>query len=332
MKRILKPANIGFYFLMLLVCFILGLYFADAINAGKNQGLAGGAIVLGYGVLFGGIGFIASFFIAYYVDTKVIVKINFFLLIILLAAVGYKYFEFQKRDKLQKEESEKFNPPSNTPTQQTEPIGLVMPYKIEATNLLNIKSSIQENEEIGMGFFAPNYYDNPVFYFYGNINLEKPLMDHTPYDSITFKRNQYDQFEIATAPPWLVPEYLKLDYGFFYFKIQSVSEDFVEVITNKINGQTSYVDKRAGKAIYWPEVLLRMNSVEFSKGLNEKIRIRAFEASGEVNIPHQYMRAIQVKGEWLQVLLLDGGFITVGKGWIQWKRNGKLLITLNLLS
>lgn len=332
MKKLLKPSSIGFYILMLLVCFILGLYFAGDIDAGKNQGLAGGAIVVGYGVLFAGVGFIASFFIAYYVATKLLVKINVFLLILLLAAIGYKYFEFQQRDKLQKEESEKFDPPSTTPTSQTEPLGMAKLYSRHINDGVPQKILNEENSEMGMGFFSPNYYESPTLYFYGNLNLEKSLMDHAPYDSITFKRNKFNQFEIATAPPFLVPEYLKLDYDRLYFKVMSVSEDFIEVVVNKTNGQTSYVDRRAGRLIYWPEFLLSMHSVEFLPYSKEKVHERSFENSGKVNTPHQFMRAAQIKGDWMKVLLLNGDFKTVANGWIQWKREGKLLIMYNLLS
>jgi hypothetical protein len=157
-------------------------------------------------------------------------------------------------------------------------------------------------------------------------------MDHAPYDSITFKRNKFNQFEIATAPPFLVPEYLKLDYDRLYFKVMSVSEDFIEVVVNKTNGQTSYVDRRAGRLIYWPEFLLSMHSVEFLSNSKEKVRERSFENSGEVNTPHQFMKAVQIKGDWMKVLLLNGNFKTVANGWIQWKREGKLLIMYNLLS
>ncbi len=331
MKKLLKLANIGFYILMLLGGFIGGLYFAAAIDAGKNQGLAGGAIVLGYGVLFGGVAFILSFFIAYFVNLKTIIRINWVLLIIILLMWGYKIYEFNERDKRQNEESEKFKPPPTEPTEMSEPTGMALFYKSENAKPLSIIAQ-NTKDEMGMGFFAPNYFENSALYFYGNINFEKSLMEHAVFDSITFSRNQYDQFEIATAPPWLVPEYQKLDYGYLYFRIESVSEDFVEVIVNKTNGQTGYVDRRAGKVIYWPEVLLSLNSIEFFPNSKEKIRVRSFEASGEVNTPHEFMRAIQIKNNWIQVLLLDENFKTVGKGWIQWKRNGQLLVAFNLLS
>ena len=86
----------------------------------------------------------------------------------------------------------------------------------------------------------------------------------------------------------------------------SVSEDFIEVVVNKTNGQTSYVDRRAGRLIYWPEFLLSMHSVEFLPYSKEKVHECSFENSGKVNTPHQFMRAVQIKGDWMKVLLLNG--------------------------
>jgi len=48
MKTIRKPARIAFYLLILLPFFALGSYFAQYIEAGKGQKLAGGAIVVTY--------------------------------------------------------------------------------------------------------------------------------------------------------------------------------------------------------------------------------------------------------------------------------------------
>lgn len=110
MKKLLKPANIAFYFLMFLVFAMLGLFYAGFIDAGKNQGLAGGAIVLGYGLLFGGLAFIASFFIAYRLEVKKTVRINWVLLVTLLITWGFKYYQLQQRDQLQQEKKEQFKP------------------------------------------------------------------------------------------------------------------------------------------------------------------------------------------------------------------------------
>tara|TARA_R110000850_G_scaffold150497_1_gene273193 strand:- start:91835 stop:92827 length:993 start_codon:yes stop_codon:yes gene_type:complete len=330
MKKILKPASLLFNVLTLLVFFLLGLFYAGLTGAGKNQGLAGGAIVLGWGVLFGGIAFITSFFITYKVEHKKIVIGNWVLFILLLIGYGITHYRFLQKQKLRetKEPPAKERPVS--PTHTTDQTAMLTISEIEAIKTFKTPG-IQENT-MGMGYFSPNYYETNVLYFYGDLNLEKALMEHMPYDSITFNRNKYNSFEIATAPPWLVPHHLKLDYGMLYFRIESVTEEFVEVVVNTTNDQTSYVSKQAGKVVYWPEFLLRVHSVEFPHDSNRKVRARPFEASGIINTPYEFMRPLKIKGDWAEVLLLDGGFKKVGKGWIRWQEGGKLLVLYNLLS
>jgi hypothetical protein len=329
MKKLLKPACIGFYILMLLFFFVVGLYFAAAIDAGKGQGLAGGAIVLGYGVLFAGIAFVGSFFIAYFLDLKIIKIINWVLLILLLASWSYTYYQFQQRDKIQEEERREFKPESTTPTTEPSPTAFL---SVRKKNDRAIPIVVTVQNDVGMGFFKPNYFENPTLYFYGNLNLEKSLQDHSPYDSITFKQNEYGQHEIATAPPWLVPEHLKLDYDLLYFKLISISEEFAEIVVNKTIGQTSYVSKQAGKVISWQDFLLSVNSVEFPESSKGKVHDREFENSGRIQTPFEFMRPIRIKGEWMEVLLIDDNFKTVGKGWIRWLKDDRLLIKYNLLS
>jgi hypothetical protein len=315
------------------VFFIAGMYFAGLIEAGKNQGLAGGAIVLGWGVLFAGIAFLLSLFISYYLEHKKIIKLNWILVVLLLIGYGVTHYRFVKRDQLQQEKNEQFKPAPTTPTKTAEPVKeptamLVSNNTGQAFEL----ASVNMEKTMGMGYFSPNYYEHPTLYFYGNLNLEKSFMDHSPYDSITFKRNKYNQYEIATAPPWLVPEILKLDYDRLYFKIESLTQEFAEVVVNQQTGKTSFVSRNAGNVIYWPDFLMSMHSVEFYPESREKVRARAFAGSSEIRTAYEFMRPLKVKGDWMEVLLMDDDFKKVGLGWIQWKRNNELLIKFNLLS
>ncbi len=322
MKKLLKPASILFYLLCLPVFFIIGVYFAGLIDAGEGQGLAGGAIVLGWGVLFAGIAFIASFFVVYHIPHKKVILMNWILFILLLIGYGITHYRFKMREKKDKEpiDSKKVTSPAATKTMA----------------MLNYKDAIevsgQTQATMGMGYFSPNYFENPILYFYGNLNLEKSIREHMPYDSITFSRNKYGSFEIATAPPWLVPDHLKLDYDLLYFKIESITQDFIEVVVNTQNGQTSYVDRSAGNIVYWPEFLLNVHSVEFLPGSGDKVRARPFKNASFSNSPYEFMHPLRIKGEWMEVVLMDHGFKKTGKGWIQWKREGKLLVMYNLLS
>lgn len=326
MKKLLKPASLLFNLLCLLVFFLAGMFYAGWIGAGKNQGLAGGAIALGWGVIFAVVAFIFSFFLTYHLLHRRIVMGNWALLGFLLLGYGTTYYRYVQREKFKEEKDLPYREKPAVPTQDADQIGMLTSFESPMSRAQNQESNP------GMGFFTPNFFDNPTLYFYNRPNLEKSILEHVAHDSITFRNNEYNQFEIATAPPWLVPEILKMDYDILYFKINSVTEEFVEVIVNVQNEQTSYVSKQAGKIIYWPEFLLRVNSVEFLPDTHEKIRARPFPTSGIIQTTYEFLRPVKIKDEWAEVLLLNGDFQKVGIGWIQWKRNGKLLIRFNLLS
>jgi hypothetical protein len=326
MKKIFKPASLLFNLLCLLVFFIVGMYCAGWVGAGEGQGLAGGAIVLGWGVLFAGIALVASFFFTYHVQHKRIVTCNWILAALLLLGYGYTYFRFRQRDRLQEERNKPYQEaPEATPVSLAEKS---IPGS-EGSNR-EIQHTRTGEVSIGMGFFMPDFYENRVLYFYGNQEME--ACPANAYDSITFRVNEHDQFEIATAPPWLVPEISKLDYGLLYFKLESVGSHFARVVVNAQNGRTADVSRNAGTLVYWPDFLLSVHSVEFLDGSREEVRVRPFVESGIVGIPFEFMRCVWIKGEWAKVHLLDEGFSIKGQGWIQWRNASKLLVKFNLLS
>ncbi|MEX2512538.1 MAG: hypothetical protein WD398_06510 [Cyclobacteriaceae bacterium] len=330
MKKLLKPASLLFNLLCLAVFFLIGMYFAGWMEAGKNQGLAGGAIVFGWGVIFAMTAFVASFFLTYHLIHKRIVIGNWALFACLLLGYGITHYRFVQREKLQEEKNRPYMEKPNSPTKANGQIGMMV--STAAPKEYPSQTPQMEDEITGMGYFMPNFIENPFLYFYSDPNLEKSIQEHAPYDSITFHRNQYNQFKIATAPPWLVPDIMKLDYDMLYFKINSVTNEWVEIIVNAQNGQSSYVSKYAGKIIYWPDFLLSVNSVEFLPGSEEEVRVRPFSSSGIIPSSYQFLKPIKIKEDWAEVLLLDGDFQKVSKGWIQWKRNNKILIIFNLLS
>lgn len=330
MKKLFKPACLLFSLLSLVVFFLIGMFYAGWIDAGKGQGLAGGAIVLGWGVVFALVAFVASFFITYHLVHKKIIVLNWVLFALLLAGYGISHYRYVQRQKLQEEDDFPYKEKPNAPTKMTDPTSRLI-------SLESFKEGAglhQQDEETinGMGFFSPDFFETPVLYFYGDPNLEKPIAEHAAHDSITFRQNQYNQYEIATAPPWLVPEIMKLDYDILYFKINSVTQEWVEIVVNAQNGQTAYVSKYAGNVVYWPDFLLGVHSVEFFPDADEKVRARPFSASGIIQTPYEFLKPIKIKDDWAEVLLLDGDFQKVGKGWIQWKRGDKMLVQYNLLS
>ncbi len=342
MKKLIKPASLLLYFLTTLIFFLAGVLYASKAGVGKGQGLGGVADVFEYGFMFAFFAFFASLIIVYFAKREVIVKTNY-LLGIGMAAV-FLFFTLRRifledkavpEKKLPKKTTAPAKPISKKISSgvfqgKTTAPAVFIPKRISS----EVSQMRRENKDtpMGLGFFKPNFYENPVLYFYGNPNLEKSLQEHLPADSVVFKRLEHGGFDITYAPPWLVPDHLKLDYDMLYFRVQSIGRDFIEITSNKLTQRIAYVSRSAGKVIYWPDFLLSINTVEFIEGKQQVIRYKPFHHAGEVNTEFQFMNPIFIKNNWMLVLLVDDNYRTVGKGWIQWKKDGKLLITYSLLS
>lgn len=326
-----KPYSFLMYFLAIIAFFFLGLVYAGITEAGKGQMLAGGAIVFGYGVMGALIGLILSLIAAFRANRSLIIKLNIILTLIIVTSFTYFYINYQKRqqEKL-KDQPHKQEQPALTPTspavtfdtQTNAPIAML--FHSEITN--------QTEPIMGLGMFTPNLHSNKTLFFYGNITPGKSVQEHIPTDSITFKPLEYGGFDIATAPPWLVPDHMKLDYDILYFKVKSISHDFIEVIVNTTNNKTIFVDRNAGKLQYWPEFLLGVHSVEFIDKSTQKVHSRHFETSSMLHISFSFMKPTKIQQNWMYVALLNDSFAVVGKGWIQWKNENNLLIRYSLLS
>ncbi len=99
--------NILFFLLLFLVGFFMGILVADLVDAGKGQMLAGGAIVLGYGVVGAGFGLVIAIASTTFLNVKptLIVLSNKILAIILLGLFIFFYIRFEQRqaEKIQNE-------------------------------------------------------------------------------------------------------------------------------------------------------------------------------------------------------------------------------------
>lgn len=99
MKTLFKPYNLLLYLLTFLTFFLVGLYFCKIIGYADNQGLAGGAIVLGYGILFAFGAFITSIFLAYFTNRSLIILLNKILTTTLLCFLVYTAWQYSIRQK-----------------------------------------------------------------------------------------------------------------------------------------------------------------------------------------------------------------------------------------
>lgn len=321
-NQMLKPYSFLLYFLAFITCFFIGISYAGLIEAGKGQMLAGGAIVLGYGVMGALIGFVISLFVAKKLNRKIIIRINIILALSIIGFYGYYHLKFLEKRKARELEKNEFKK-SKTQTPKANK---------ETALFFQFNNQVNPTESSGLGMFKPHISEEKPLYFYSNPNLDKSLNEHFAIDSITFKKTEYGNYDIATAPPWLVPNHLKLDYDLLYFKIESLTEEFIEITVNTITKKTAFVSRYSGNISLWPEFLLQVNNIEFLDPENQNIYIKPLRHASTVTVNYSYMKPIRIKQNWMQVNLLNDNFNTVSKGWIKWIENSTLLIAYSLLS
>ncbi len=311
MKRF-NLARLTFYLLGTVVSFVLGVYLAGIMKAGEGQMLAAAAIVLGWGVLAAVAFLICSMLLAKQIPQKRIVSLNWALLFLAIALYGITHYRYLQRQKAQQAQA------------------------FETTaSFLHLASyqrpSTVQPKTMGIGFFQPNFYEHSVMYFYGGVNLEKSIDEHSPVDSLVFLQTELG-FQSQYAPPWLFPTHMKLDYGILMFKVVGIGDEFIKIETNQQTGQYHYLNKHQGRFIPWPEFLLSVFSVEPLHKNTQQIHIKPLSQSSTVSVSYEFLEPLMVEGEWMYVKLVDGNLREQGKGWIRWKDGAQLLITYSLLS
>ncbi|HNS12486.1 MAG TPA: hypothetical protein PKM97_07695 [Bacteroidia bacterium] len=307
MKKFFKPACLLLYLLTIVVFFFVGASFVGITGMAKNQGLAGGAIVFFYAVNFSFFALIASILMVHRFSHAVIIKANKLLSILLIVLIVVFTYLFLQRKKARAENS------------SSHQFAFVQ------------GSDNADDVSMGMGLFYPSITENNVLYFYGNPNISEAVIEHPPIDSIVFYKTEHGNMDISYAPPWLVPEHLKLDYDIIYFKVLSISSDFAEVVVNSTNSQVAYVSRYAGTVSLWPEFLLGVYSVEFISETERPLLIKPLSHASEVNIKYDIMKPKVIKDDWMQVELFSDDFVSVGFGWVKWKDGPKHLLRYSLL-
>lgn len=317
MKKFLKGSSFVLYFLMIIVFFFVGVTWVIITGAAEGQGLAAGAIVIGNGVIFAFVALIASFVFVFYAPTQFVKKANIILVIALAVFIAYFTIRFFQRQRVAETSV-------NHPEISTKALAMASPQEFHPPE--------NNNGEIGLGFFKPKLFDTPALYFYGQPNFMKPVIEHPPFDSLSFQQLEYGGYDISYAPPWFVPHHLKPDYDLLALKVTGVSRDFAEVIVNTHTQRTAYVNRYAGELLYWPDFLLMVNSVEMLKEYPQKVRVKPLSYAGEVILDFEFLNPVMVKDQWIKVELQDSNLQKVGEGWIKWRDKNGLLISYSLFS
>lgn len=317
MSKLFKPQCLLLYLLVIVVFFFVGIVFAGITGAAKGQGLAGGAIILFYGLISAFLALVLSMIFTSKAELSQVVRANKILGLLSLFFIGFFTVKFMLR--ANKTSSENIEQNLEAKPIATEVAESTIPPKLNPPTM-------------GLGFFKPKFSDGSKLHFYGHINPKNTVSEHSSTDSIVFHKTEHGNIDIAEAPPWLVPAHLKLDYGIFLFKLLSVKQDFLELVVNETNGQTGIVDKSAGDILYWPEFLMTVNSVEPINRQVQTIHLKPLDQASALTTDYAFLKPIEIKEDWLKVELMSDGFEVQGEGWIRWNAAGELLISYSLLS
>ncbi len=110
MKRLFKPYSLLLYLLAILMFFFIGIIYAGWVGAGKNQGLAAAAIVLGYGVISAISGWVIALIAAYKFPAKTVININKILAISVLGCLAWFSWKYYTRAATKQEEVQPVTP------------------------------------------------------------------------------------------------------------------------------------------------------------------------------------------------------------------------------
>lgn len=184
---------------------------------------------------------------------------------------------------------------------------------------------------IGIGIARVPPKPGDVLRFYGEPVLGVEPGDNPPSDIVKFGPGQ-PSVDIAEAPPWLVPEHLKMDYELFHLRVLTLGARWAEVIGNSTTGETRWVDRSQVEFVSWPEFLLNVPSVEAFNAEANPVRARPLDTSPILSTARAALPPLAVQGDWLKVATRDLADRMPPEGWIRWRRGDRLLVTYNPLS
>jgi len=185
---------------------------------------------------------------------------------------------------------------------------------------------------LGVGMVQPYLVPGQALYFYGVPPRDGLPGEAAPVDSLTFLAGPY-YTDVATAPPWFVPEVFKLDYNLLYLRAKTLTLHWIEVVVNTQTGETRWVDRHAVAFVDWPTFLLGAVSVEVIAPEANPIRSGPGEETALLDAkPDEPLQPQAVQGGWMKVGASIFADRAVPTGWIRWHGGERLVIDYALLS
>ncbi|MFM1874466.1 MAG: hypothetical protein RL266_203 [Bacteroidota bacterium] len=323
----MKKYVVGFFLTisLLFIGFIVGGTIAKYffVNDGNGLAAAGTAAIL---ALFGAaIGLIVAVILIRKLEENIKMTLTLVLFVISLVLAGLFFYQFKERQRQrQLENATRFGIHDK---------GLLaLSDKIQQTSVRKSKDLLKlaDGKEMGIGIVSIAPENGKVLRFYGRPKHFELPENLTALDSLTFKTGEH-YVDIATASPYFVPEYMKLDYGILHLVAVTVQQDWIEVIVNRTNGQTNWLYKEDVVFSYWPQFLLNVHSVELLNPVDFPPRIKPMDhASSDESVnARDVFYPISVKDDWLQV---HSDKEVDHEIWVRWKHDGVLLVRYSLMS
>ncbi|NNE26843.1 MAG: hypothetical protein HKN09_08370 [Saprospiraceae bacterium] len=281
-----------------------------------NVGLAGGAIVMFYGL--GGLifGLALGIILIKKLQYATIKKLNYlFLLVLILVIIRIGYL-ISLEDKT---EAPALPPKTSAAVSDYSPTNSDIPNP-------DVTAEVKLDRNIGIGMAKA------IVSTKNTIELYKGSGGKS-YSKLKFKMGKHG-IEYANAPKGFNPAHNKLDYNILFFKIVDQTAGFVEAEINKDNNQTAWISKEDIRFLPWSDFLFTVHSIEPTDWENNPIRTRP-ERSAEpmLDINDSYiLQPLKIQSEWIQVRISDQNYNAISTGWFRWKSDKELLLNYSLLS
>ncbi|MCB9185907.1 MAG: hypothetical protein H6601_04095 [Flavobacteriales bacterium] len=321
----MKKFVVGFFLVlsMLFIGFISGGTIAKYFFVNEGDGLAGAGTAAVLALMGSAIGLVVSIVLLRKLEEKAKMILTAILLVTSLVLWGVFHHQYKQRQaEREKENAELFGGrnPSRLVAEAMEPK--------PSSTAKDLR--LADGTEMGIGIVSILPEVGRTLRFYGKPQHNELPENLRAIDSLTFN-DALHFVDIATAPPWFVPQYMKLDYGILQLVAVTVQKNWMEVIVNKTNGQTFWVYKPDVGFSYWPEFLLNVHSVELLNPTDFPPRIKPMDnAVPDQSVDHNgIFYPVSVKDDWLQVhpdKEVDHDI------WVRWRRDGILLVKYSLLS
>lgn len=321
----MKKFVVGFFLLvsLLFIGFVAGGTIAKYFFVNEGDGLAGAGTAAVLALFGAAVGLVVSIILLRKLEEKIkmVLAVVLFVVSLILWVVFHQQYK-QRQAERERENAELFG--------DRKPSKLVAVAMDAEPSTTDMDLKLADGTEMGIGMVSISPEDGKVLRFYSRPQHHELPENLQATDSLTFKDARH-YIDIATAPPWFVPQYMKLDYGMLQLVAVTVQKNWIEVIVNKTNGQTFWVYRHDVGYSTWSEFLLNVHSVELLNPADFPPRIKPMDhASPDQSVnPNGIFYPVSVKDDWLQVHPDHEEGHDV---WVRWKRDGILLVSYSMLS